>query len=166
MAKCCAMPSARYILSAKVNPDPVHCCNLTPIAPSLMRAKFEYMDDDVTFPNTERAPKSYFWQSYHDMFLHILLKIAENPTSCGRAVGPDKTGSPLAEEGKPVNRLERFGRAADGVPPLRNQKFADSPLEEDGFEPSVPRGETRTRNPPLDSPECRSVVHQQTNSRL
>ena len=94
-----------------------------------MRAKFEYMDDDVTFPNTERAPKSYFWQSYHDMFLHILLKIAENPTSCGRAVGPDKTGSPLAEEGKPVNRLERFGRAADGVPPLRNQKFADSPLE-------------------------------------
>ena len=62
----------------------------------------------------------------------------ENPTSCGRAVGPDKTGSPLAEEGKPVNRLERFGRAADGVPPLRNQKFADSPLEEDGFELMVP----------------------------
>src|SRR6516164_1525985 len=44
----------------------------------------------------------------------------------------------LAEEGKPVNRLERFGRAADGVPPLRNQKFADLPLEGNGFEPSVP----------------------------
>jgi hypothetical protein len=26
-------------------------------------------------------------------------------------------------------RLERFGQAADGAPPLRNQKFADSPVE-------------------------------------
>jgi hypothetical protein len=26
------------------------------------------------------------------------------------------------------------------APPLRDRKFADSPLEEDGFEPSVPRG--------------------------
>ena len=28
-----------------------------------------------------------------------------------------------------VNPLERFGQAADWAPPLRNQKFADSPLE-------------------------------------
>jgi len=34
------------------------------------------------------------------------------------------------------------------------------------FEPSVPRGGTRTRNPPLDSPECRSVVHQQTKAQF
>jgi hypothetical protein len=26
-----------------------------------------------------------------------------------------------------------------GAPPLGNQKFADSPVEGDGFEPSVPR---------------------------
>ena len=38
-----------------------------------------------------------------------------------------------------VNRLERFGQAADWAPPLRNQKFADSPLEGDGFELSLPR---------------------------
>jgi hypothetical protein len=30
-------------------------------------------------------------------------------------------------------------KAADGAPPLRNQKFADSPLEGGGFELSVPR---------------------------
>ena len=29
---------------------------------------------------------------------------------------------------------ERFGQAADWAPQLRNQKFADSPLEGTGFE--------------------------------
>jgi hypothetical protein len=39
-----------------------------------------------------------------------------------------------------VNRLEPLGQAADGAPPVRNQNSADSPLEEIGFEPSVPFG--------------------------
>ena len=50
-----------------------------------------------------------------------------------------------------VNRLERFGQAADGAPPLRNQKFADSPLEGgvrcelvSEFLESIKRGRTET----------------------
>ena len=40
-----------------------------------------------------------------------------------------KSPKALIEDLDFVNRLERFGQAADRAPPLRNQKFADSPLE-------------------------------------
>jgi hypothetical protein len=82
----------------------------------------------------------------------------------------------LTERCADSRRLVPFSCPEPDIDRRRSRDFArqrprdpaetDSLAEEDGFEPSVPRGETRARNPPLDSPECRSVVHQQTNSRL
>ena len=45
-------------------------------------------------------------------------------------IGRVKRPKALIENLDFVNPLERFGQAADRAPPLRNHKFADSPLEE------------------------------------
>jgi hypothetical protein len=70
-----------------------------------------------------------------------------------------KSPKALIEDLDFVNRLERFGQAADRAPPLRNQKFADSPLEVTGFEPSVPAIGTmvfaRTLRPDISHPRGR-----------
>jgi hypothetical protein len=65
--------------------------------------------------------------------------IADRGTQENDNIERVKRPKALIEDLDFVNRLERFRQAADGAPPLRNQKFADSPLEGAGFEPSVPR---------------------------
>lgn len=71
--KCYAMPSAKYRLSTNLNLEPCHFTNLAAIPPSLIRAAFEYIDEVLTFPDTEKAPKGYRWQSYQEILLHIWL---------------------------------------------------------------------------------------------
>lgn len=84
------------------------------------------------FPWFER-PGRWISRSTHRMlftFGHLVRRVA--------AV-VDNGKSRSIEDLDFINRLERFGRAGDGAPPLRNEKFADSALEIAGFEPSVPR---------------------------
>jgi hypothetical protein len=51
-------------------------------------------------------------------------------------------GQPLAGNSSFLTRRWR-GRTLGSAPPLRDRWFADSPLEGDGFEPSVPREDCR-----------------------
>ena len=46
--------------------------------------------------------------------------------------------------------FSQFDPAARRSPPFRDRKFADSPLEGDGFEPSVPRQRTLFETAPFE----------------
>ena len=89
----------------------------------------------VSLGGTETLASHPAAMTHSDIPEEERLRLGITPTLIRISVGIEGPDDLIGDLNQALLRPHRCHRAS----PVRNQKFADSPLERNGFEPSVPR---------------------------